>query len=374
MKALRKSAVAIISLSLLLLAIATTALSSNGETSYVSVRALDHYGNAVQLSHAKEAARRYGRPVVVALVQAQGTDTNNKTSTDTTTPATATATNDETTSPSSFLVVVSLGTSPILHPVNLPLPEETEKNSLLAMCFTGVKGDANWLLQQVQKHSANVWERYGVATLSAPSIAHVVARLLGRFAGQPEKKEWQSSLGLPGRHEEEDDRQNSWSRPLGVQTMILSLDKNSNSNASPNQQLPPGLLIVEPSGRILNPSAKSKSGRVSLGAMGRGSDKLQERLARLFKGEDAMYKSSSDTKDISPPSSWQELPPTFEKCQDELIRILLEEITNTNSANDDNNPSSITAGEFMVESYSLDVGKIERQVFRYQNANTYAPI
>lgn len=357
----RTSAVAIISLALLLLAIATTALSSNGETSYVSVRALDHYGNAVQLSHAKEAARRYGRPVVVALVQAQGTANNNSTKTKS---PTATATSDETTrrSPPSFLVVVSLGTSPILHPVNLPLPEENETNSLLAMCFTGVKGDANWLLQQLQKHSANVWERYGVATLSAPSIAHVVARLLGRFAAQPEKKEWQSSLGLPGRHDEEDDRQNSWSRPLGVQTMILSLDKNVNK--SPHQDVHPGLLIVEPSGRILNPSVKSKSGSVSLGAMGRGSDKLQERLGRLFKGEDGMDKSSS----------WEDLPPTFEKCQDKLIRILLEEITNTNSANDNTNPSSNTAGEFMVESYSLDVGKIERQVFRYQNANTYAAI
>ena len=73
-------------LSLLLLTVPnpSTALSSNGQSkapdSYVSVRALDHYGNAVQLSHAKEAARRYGRPVVVAVVQALTSEgTNNST-------------------------------------------------------------------------------------------------------------------------------------------------------------------------------------------------------------------------------------------------------------------------------------------------------
>mmetsp|Transcript_9981 Transcript_9981/g.20801 ORF Transcript_9981/g.20801 Transcript_9981/m.20801 type:complete len:349 (-) Transcript_9981:184-1230(-) len=341
---------AIVSFGLLLLAALSTALSSNGEASYVSVRALDHYGNAVQLSHAKEAAQRYGRPVVVALVQSHdeaSNNSNNKNSTGTT------PTNDETINPPSFLVVVSLGTSPILHPVNLPLPEDTQ-NSLF-MCFVGVKGDAHWLLGQVQKHAASVWERYD-QKLSAPSMAHVVARLLGRFAGQPEKREWQSSLGLPGKQDEEDDRQNSWSRPLGVQTMILELE-SSNSQ----QQ---GFLIVEPSGRILTPSVKSKSGKVSLGTMGRGSDKLQEQLARVLS-------RASDSKDSA--SSWEDLPPTFEKVKDELIRILLEE-TNTNSANDSNSLQTGVGGEFMVESYSLDGGRIERQLFRYQNANAYAPI
>jgi len=339
---------AIVFFGLLLLAALSTALSSNGEASYVSVRALDHYGNAVQLSHAKEAARRYGRPVVVALVQAHDEANNNNNNNSNRTAATPT--NDEAIKPSSFLVVVSLGRAPILYPVNLPLPEDN--NNSLFMCFVGVKGDAHWLLGQVQKHAASVWERYD-QKLSAPSMAHVVARLLGRFAGQPEKHEWQSSLGLPGKQDEEDDRQNSWSRPLGVQTMILELD-SSNSQ----QQ---GFLIVEPSGRILNPSVKSKSGKVSLGAMGRGSDKLQERLARAFSGEDGTA------------SSWEDLPPTFEKVKDELVRIILEE-TNTNGANDSNSIQTSAGGEFMVESYSLDGGKIERQLFRYQNANTYGPI
>ncbi len=352
---------ATVALSLLLLTVPypSTALSSNGQSkapdSYISVRALDHYGNAVQLSHAKEAARRYGRPVVVAVVQGIPNEpSNNSTETKT----------DTEKGRDSFLMVVSLGTAPILHSLQLPLHDADESDSpapMLAMCFTGVKGDANWLLQQLQQHVAGVWERYGISSISAPSIAHVVARLLGRFAGQSEKREWQSSLGLPGKRDE-DNRQSSWSRPLGVQTMILSLG-DSREN--------PGLLIVEPSGRILKPSVQSGSGKVSLGAMGRGSDKLQEQLSRLLKGE---LEIAAGGDDVS--SSWEDLPPTYDQCQDALIRLLLEEIATTNSANDANSPSSSSSvgGELMVEAFSPESGKIERQSFRYQNAESYAPI
>ena len=342
---------ATVALSLLLLTVPypSTALSSNGQSkapdTYISVRALDSYGNAVQLSHAKEAARRYGRPVVVAVVQGTSNEPSNNST--------------ETKPAESFLMVVSMGTAPILHPLQLPLQDADESDTqapMLAMCFTGVKGDANWLLQQLQQHVAGVWERYGISSMSAPSIAHVVARLLGRFAGQPEKREWQSSLGLPGKRDE-DDRQSSWSRPLGVQTMILSLADSQDN---------PGLLIVEPSGRILNPSVQTDT--VSLGAMGRGSDKLQEQLARLLRGELEIGDDAS--------SSWEYLPPTYDQCQDALIRVLLDEIATTNGANDGNNPSSSSSvgGEIMVETFSPESGKIKRQSFRYQNADTYAPI
>lgn len=363
-------------------AIATNSLS-NGETttspSYVSVRSLDHYGNAVQLGHAKEAAQRYGRSVVVAVVDVQ--DEKNST--------------EKMSSSSSFVMVVSLGKSPTLHPVRLPLETkdgDSHAPPLLGMCFTGVKGDANWLLQQLQKYSADVWERYDKGAMSAPNLAHVVARLLGRFAAQPEKHEWQSSLGLPGKQDRDDDRQSSWSRPLGVQTMIISLSSNSPKEKPSLSAQPlrlPGLLIIEPSGRILNPAARSKSGQVSLGAIGKACDKIQARLLRLFRGDrqgepsvvdESSSSSSSSSSSTSrrheglSPSSWEHLPPTYDECQETLIRILLEETANGNDDVNSSQRGDAGGHVVMVESYSPDRGKIERRLFRYQNANAFAPI
>jgi len=302
---LRKLVVFSVSLGLLFLVIATTALS-NGETSpsYVSVRALDHYGNAIQLGHAKEAAHRYGRSVVVAVVEVYD-QKNSAEKISSRRPEEEHHQEKETKGKpppsSSFLMVVSFGNSPILHPVQLPIEaKDSGSSSMLAMCFTGVKGDANWLLQQIQKYAADVWERYDTSAMSAPIVAHVVARLLGRFAAQPEKQEWHSSLGLPGKQERDDDRQSSWSRPLGVQTMVLSLSSHSPksplSDISQKRLREPGLLIVEPSGVILNPAARSKSGQVSLGSMGKESEKMQARLLRLLRG-----KSQDETVSVIPP-------------------------------------------------------------------------
>ena len=373
---LRKLVVFSVFLALLFLAIATTALS-NGETSpsYVSVRALDSYGNAIQVGHAKEAAQRYGRSVVVAVVEVYDEQKNSTEKTiSSSRPEEEEHQEKETKGKplpsSSFLIVVSFGNSPVLHPVQLPIEaNDSGSSSMLAMCFTGVKGDANWLLQQMQKYAANVWERYDMSAMSAPIVAHVVARLLGRFAAQPENQEWHSTLGLPGKQERDDDRQSSWSRPLGVQTMVLSLSSYSSEHVSQKRLREPGLLIVEPSGVILNPAARSKSGRVSLGAMGKESDKMQARLLRLLRGTS---QDETSVGDSSSSSSWEDLPPTHDRCQDALIRILLEETTNIN--NDNESSQHDFGGDIMVESYSPDRGKIERRLFRYQNANTFAPV
>jgi len=366
------------SLALLFLVIATTALS-NGETSssYVSVRTLDHYGNAIQLGHAKEAAQRYGRSVIVVVVEVcEQKKSTEKTFTKQPEQKQQQQQHDSKViegikSSSSFLMVISMGTSPILHPIHLPLEAKDRGSSpMLAVCFTGVKGDANWLLQQIQKYVADVWERYDTSSISAPIVAHVVAKLLGRFAAQPEKQEWQSSLGLPGKQGRDDDRQSSWSRPLGVQTMILSLSSFSPLlSLSPICLEEPGLLTVEPSGRILNPAGRSKSGQVSLGAMGKGCDRIQARLLRLLRGKS--QDSSAEICDSVSSSSWEDLPPTHDTCRDALIRILLEETTNI--SNDKDSSKHDTGGDIMVESYSPDRGEIERRLFRYQNMNTFAP-
>lgn len=361
-----------IAITFLCLVVSTNALSNaDASSSYVSVRALDNYGNAIQLSHAREAAQRYGRSVVVAVVDLAH-NPNNQTE-----ELEEMSSNEETqhqtksnegTPSSSFVIVISVGRSPILHRIQLPL--ESNPSSLLAICFTGVKGDANWLLQQIHKYAADVWERYDTAVMSTPVVSHVVARLLGRFAAQPEDREWQSSLGLPGKHDSDDDQQSSWSRPLGVQTMILSIGSQRSEE--------PRLLIVEPSGRVLNPPARSQSRQVSLAAMGKESNKIQSRLLRLLRGEQTGKKASispislSSTQDETQTRPWEDVPPTYERCRDVLIRVLLEETT-TNYSNDDN-PHTQKGGEIMVESYSIDRGQLERQLFRYQNSNTFAPV
>mmetsp|Transcript_25824 Transcript_25824/g.60548 ORF Transcript_25824/g.60548 Transcript_25824/m.60548 type:complete len:184 (-) Transcript_25824:905-1456(-) len=143
--------------SLLFLVIVTKVISNaETSTSYVSVQTLDHYGNAIQLSHAKEATQRYGRPVIVAVVDVCIQE-------DSTADASTVRREDvqqqreaqvieEKRSRTSFVMAVSLGKSPILHPIRLPLQMRGKNSSpFVAMCFTGVKGDALWLLQKNTK-------------------------------------------------------------------------------------------------------------------------------------------------------------------------------------------------------------------------------
>jgi 20S proteasome alpha/beta subunit len=292
------------------------AITSSGDSSYVSVRSLDKYGEAVQISHALEAAVRHGRPIIVAVVR----------------------TNRNTTDATSFMVAVSLGKSPILHSLQLPLPQQEvdwipSSLSFLAICCTGVRGDANWLIRQMQQFSASVWERYNLPQLSTPAVAHVVARLMGRFAGYPEKEEWNSAVGIPGSRGNGDDDQSqssTWARPMGIQTMIVS--------TSPSSSVPP-LLQVDPSGRILTPQARSSSGHVAVAAIGRDSDKIQRRLMTLFE-------RSRDKSLLS----WEDTPPNLEQCQETLKKILLEEFSAKGSGND------LVA----VETFSSSSGRLVR--------------
>jgi len=319
--------------------------------SHVSSRTLDSFGNFVQLSHAKEAATRYGRPVLVAVV-------------------------DNFSSSSSYAIVISMGNSPLLRKIQLPMAEEKDAPPLpfVACCFTGVKSDANWILRQIRQHFSEVWERYGMGThLSTPTIAYVVARLLGRFAAQSEKNEWQSVLGLPGKNDSDDNRArfSSWSRPLGIQTMILSLSSLSSLSSSRaktvtrEQNREPSLLIIEPSGRICNPPTKRKndlisgvctSYMVSLAAMGKWSDKIQPQMNRLLA------------------SSWEEFPPTLETCRDTLIQLLLREVDSCPSGSN-NNKQDQGIDNIMVEIISSDRGRIEQHLYKYdENYNTFAEV
>ena len=189
--------------------------------SYTSVRALDEYGNSVQLKHASEAVQRHGRLVLAGQ-----------------------SSSDET-------VVVSFGARPLLHPITLFIGDDSVSNTV-AICCTGVKGDANWLVGQMQSHSKRVWERYN-HPLDAAAAAHAVSRLLGSFNGDDIKQEWQSSVPR---------EKAQWARPLGIQTMLMS------------QNMP--ILMVEPTGRVLS---TTKDGP-SIGIMGKNSQTLKEKISR----------------------------------------------------------------------------------------------
>jgi 20S proteasome alpha/beta subunit len=327
----------------LMLSLPLSFSSSASSSDFLTVRSLDNYGNSVQVSHALEAAKRHGRPVIAAIIG-------------------NTSCIDGDHDKGSFIIAISLGTTPILHSIQLPLrPHQNNhgaqkmplRSSFIGMCCTGLKGDSNWLIEEVQKHSAAIWERYDMAAgLSTASMAHVVARLKGLYAAQPYKREWQSVLGLPGTYD--DDRQEEkekyrWDRPFGVQTMILSCQESSPPSS--------GLLLLEPSGRILVPTAQNSF--VSIAAIGRDSDKVEARLLKLF----------LDSRKRGDRSSWA---PSLETCRNTLIRILLEEA----------NLSSKTSGSgrreleniVVVEIFSTITGKLERELYRYANAKSFARI
>lgn len=219
--------------------------SVDAQSSYMSVRALDEYGHSVQLKHAVEAARRHGRLVIA------GQSASNET------------------------VVVSFGQKPVVHLVSLSTVASFQQTNdvrnervaaaafdAVALCCTGIKGDASWLIDRVREHCTEIWNRYD-HHLDAPAVSHVVSRLLGSFQGEDMDAEWQ-----PGVKREK----SSWARPLGIQTLILS------------QQTP--ILLVEPSGRVL--AATNFNGETSnegrdgwrIAAIGKDSNIVLEKLRR----------------------------------------------------------------------------------------------
>lgn len=353
-------------------------------SSYVSTRALDRYGSAVQVGHAAEAAQRHGRLVVAAVVrQSHPTIHPDKDNDDT---RDETSSQSSSSSTSSFLVVVSVGKTPVLQPIQLPLADGEQgfgcnklqsQLLLVALCCTGVRGDARWLTAQIRSHLSNLWDRYDTAMPTAAAVAHAVTRLMGRFMGHDETQEWQSAVGGPApvrRQGDDEMEQSMWARPLGVRTMILSTYMDPSSSVSLGSSVP-GLLLVEPSGRILTPHAQSSSGKVSMAAMGKESEKVHGRLRKLLENGQERTASLS--------SSWEEVPPTLEECRQCLIDIVMDEVVfagDGTTRQSQSSPFSKPAGLFqmirnrrgsglegglMVEIFSSDRGILEQQRVPY---------
>ena len=274
-------------------AAADKGLSSSQPTSssfYTSLRALDKFGNAVPLKHAREAALRHGRLVVAATAKMSHAPKNNA--------------DDD---PDERIVVVSVGHRKLLSSLTLPLALttiSTNRNNdqslhsqsesppplmtpKVAMCCTGVRSDADWLTRQMQAYVAKVWERYDMHPMSPGALAHWLARLLGRYqqpssTAEDDDDEWQSAVSRLGastissrmsRTRQEQEFESALSRPLGVQTFLLS----TGISGSHGDAGSPSLLLIEPTGRVFRADTTSSFSFVT---MGKQSDKIKEALLK----------------------------------------------------------------------------------------------
>jgi len=181
-----------------LLFFAFPCLGSSSLSSYESVRALDQYGNAVQLKHAQAAADVQGR-LVIAINRSEET------------------------------WIVSIPSvhkhqkqqRGIVHLLHHP------QQSCQAIVCTGIQADAQWLVRQLQVYSSRLWDRYD--QYGSESMAQAVAFLKRRFWGYNEKEAYQGTAWSASQNDDQ------WARPIGVRTMVVS-------------SRPPRLQLVEPSG------------------------------------------------------------------------------------------------------------------------------
>jgi 20S proteasome alpha/beta subunit len=220
--------------------------SSSEISPYRSARALDQYGNSEQIQNAKKAATLYGTLVVAAFDTA-----NNRTI--------VLSLRDRSHSTS----FIASNDSPCMVQLIHKNPSFIISSSHhVAMICTGIKGDANWLVERVRAYSHRVWTRYNTF-LDSSGAAYAVAQYMQRFWGyEDEDEEWAPSLLL-----EEMKRQDNphiWTRPLGLVIMILS------------SQLP-FIYVVEPSGIIQQYSAF---------AMGKYSNNVLEKLSQVINEEE----------------------------------------------------------------------------------------
>lgn len=214
-------------------------------SAYTSMRALDKFGNSVQLRHAREAAIRHGRLIVAAKLR------------DVAVPA--------------EIIVVSFGSRKLVHSLALPFASAADdKSGTVAMCCTGVKSDAEWLTRHIQNLAARVWCRYDQTSMATTALAYSIARLLGSYEGNDIDEEWQSTIqGIHmKRSSNNQGLDSSLSRPLGVQALVLSTRKGDKDT---------DLLLVEPTGRVFT---AERTKYMSFVAIGKQSEEVGERLLR----------------------------------------------------------------------------------------------
>jgi 20S proteasome alpha/beta subunit len=219
------------------------ASASTPETSsYRSARALDQYGNSEQIQNSKKAATLHGTLVVAACDTAKN-------------HTIVLSLRDR--SHSGFIA----SNNDMVQLIHRNPSFIRSSSQHVAMVCTGIKGDANWLVERVRAYSHRVWTRYNTF-LDSSGAASAVAQYMLRFWGyDDEDEEWAPSLLLDEMKRQ--DNQHIWSRPLGLVIMILS------------SQLP-YIYVVEPSGIIQQYSAF---------AMGKYSNNVLEKLSEVINVE-----------------------------------------------------------------------------------------
>ncbi|CAB9522144.1 expressed unknown protein [Seminavis robusta] len=253
--------------------------SSSTETpSVVSVRALDEFGNSEQIQNARKAASLHGRLVVAARDSSQNC-----------TIVLSLLEDHSPLKPSSILLEDAYSRMlQLLH---------NDPEHKLAMVCSGLRGDANWLLERVRAYSHRVWTRYNVF-LGSSGAAHAVSQYMQRFWGFPEDAEWTPQLLL----QEWKGNQGSWSRPLGLVVMIVSSSL-------------PYIFVVEPSGIIQQYSAF---------AMGKYSDSVLEKLPTVINNDNDTKENEEDDLQEKLIKIIQSVVPSTKKDSRILVEIMSE--------------------------------------------------
>jgi hypothetical protein len=251
---------------------------------YESVRALDQYGNAVQLENARAAADQQGRLVIgirrrgrrgrpcsfwiisTSLSRSQSPHLR-------VTARSSVPDNDGSSSGGSGSAVGSTSSTGIVHWLWSP-PPAYDKSSASALSFnsgsssttscmvcTGVQADASWLVSQMQSYQKNRWERYN--NNRAGSLATAVADCMRLFWGHDARDMWHGSAWKSVMDNNSNSKDDSWARPLGVRALVLQGSE---------------WYLVEPSG-VVQPCDR-------VCCMGPNSPAIQTKLLEQFDKQD----------------------------------------------------------------------------------------
>lgn len=223
---------------LLVLSILTVSTLSSSSTSssssyYSSIKALDKYGNSIQLSHAREASQQHGTLVLVGIAN-EGNIVCVSVSL-----------------PPKIGTMMMMKMSPssesqqqqqqkrMMHPIS---KSNTGSGTVMMIC-TGIKADIRWLVQTMREYQARTWERYDAPSSSSTAnlkrVTWALSQVLLDFMGYARNREWMDGVGPVLMSTTKNDRSSSsWSRPLGVQTLVVSYQT-------------PYLTLLDPSGVVM---------------------------------------------------------------------------------------------------------------------------
>ena len=280
----------------------TTTTTSSRNTQYESVRALDQYGNAVQLQNARAAADQQGRLVIgvqrrdefwilSAATQAAALSSPHQRPMPSLSKSGSASTSTSTSSGN--------GGGGMVHRLWSPPPAYHQEYSLLAreedannnerneeksraaalgvsaIVCTGVQADALWLIRRLQGYQKNQWERFNTNDCNNNMLT-VAADQMRLFWGRNAADMWQGSAAAaataaPAGSNNQDNSE-QWARPLGVRALLLQGSD---------------WYLVEPSGSVV------KCHRVC--CMGPNSAVVQQKLIDELEAVDTATTTTTDS-------------------------------------------------------------------------------